>query len=540
MGSVTIGHCNAVPIATGPSYQTTTCGLTLPVVTSPSTCTPTYSSPGVPGPDPTTGDYTTCVPNATGVQYSVNTTTTVTTIQTVNGVVGAPVTITTPVITAGDGMCYANPASFPTLVQPAPPSGCTAWPCKVITPAPGGSSNSLADVAQYYYETDLRPAGNPSGSSNNIVSNGSVRPAGTGVEADTASYVHMTTFVVGLGVSGTLNYDPNYKAGVGDFGAIRSGAKTWPVWPDPTAGPTSSNGNFTQQNDWNNPKSIDDYWHTAVDGRGTFFSATDPSSVVLGLGTALSSLQGVNGAGAADAVSSLQPTTGNNFAFSTGYVTSLWTGDLRAFVIDLGTGAVGSTAKWSANDKLTSLVFDHCDNRNIYLLDSANTTTGLNNLVDFTLGTSKCDASGSPLAAGTDKLTTTEELSAVSSANIGTLSQYFNMTAAQKGLATPSALVNYLRGQHGDELVATSPSKLFRARTGILGDIVDSQPVYVQKPFANYLDAGYSNFVNLWATRTPMLYVGGNDGMLHAFNAMVNPDRRRCRSTPMPASRSGR
>ena len=196
--------------------------------------------------------------------------------------------------------------------------------------APGGSLNSLADVAQYYYETDLRPAGNPSGSPNNIVSDGSVHPVGTGVEADTANYVHMTTFVVGLGVSGTLNYDPNYKTGAGDFGAIRSGAKPWPVWPDPAAATGSpqflANGNFKNQYDWNNPKSIDDYWHTAVNGRGTYFSAVDPSSVVLGLGTALSTVAGINGAGAADAVSNLQPIDKDNFAFSTGYVTNVWTG----------------------------------------------------------------------------------------------------------------------------------------------------------------------------------------------------------------------
>ena len=102
------------------------------------------------------------------------------------------------------------------------------------------------------------------------------------------------------------------------------------------------------------------------------------------------------------------------------------------------------------------------------------------------------------------------------------------MTATQKAAATSSALVNYLRGQRGDEMVAASATKLFRARTGVLGDIVDSQPVYVQKPFANYLDAGLRRASRpRWTNRAPMVYVGGNDGMLHAFNAVVNP--------PLPA-----
>ena len=54
-----------------------------------------------------------------------------------------------------------------------------------------------------------------------------------------------------------------------------------------------------------------------------------------------------------------------------------------------------------------------------------------------------------------------------------------------------------------------------------MGDIVNGQPVYVKKPFADYADVGYKAFKTAYASRTPMLYVGANDGMLHAFNAKV-------------------
>ena len=59
---------------------------------------------------------------------------------------------------------------------------------------------------------------------------------------------------------------------------------------------------------------------------------------------------------------------------------------------------------------------------------------------------------------------------------------------------------------------------------GLLGDIVDSQPVYVGKPNAPYLEAndpGYTiNFKNdaAFAGRPVRVYVGANDGMLHAFD----------------------
>ena len=61
--------------------------------------------------------------------------------------------------------------------------------------------------------------------------------------------------------------------------------------------------------------------------------------------------------------------------------------------------------------------------------------------------------------------------------------------------------------------------KLYRDREHVLGDIVNAQPVFVRKPFANYADTGYAAFKVAQAARTPMVYVAANDGMLHAFCA---------------------
>ena len=58
-----------------------------------------------------------------------------------------------------------------------------------------------------------------------------------------------------------------------------------------------------------------------------------------------------------------------------------------------------------------------------------------------------------------------------------------------------------------------------------LGDIVNSGPTYVGKPVMNYKDSietpAYSAFVAAQKDRTPMIYVGANDGMLHGFTADV-------------------
>lgn len=87
-----------------------------------------------------------------------------------------------------------------------------------------------------------------------------------GPEDDRAPWQHMTTYTIALGVSGTVNYSKTYKTDtVGDFADIRAGTKSWPIWPD-SALDYVSNGAL-----YSNPKSIDDFWHTAVDGRGRYF-----------------------------------------------------------------------------------------------------------------------------------------------------------------------------------------------------------------------------------------------------------------------------
>lgn len=89
----------------------------------------------------------------------------------------------------------------------------------------GGSSNSSADVAQYYYATDLRPG---TASSTPRGWDDLVKLAGTGAEDDKAKWQHMATYVIGMGVSGTLKFDKDYKNGAGDFTDLRTGAKSWP------------------------------------------------------------------------------------------------------------------------------------------------------------------------------------------------------------------------------------------------------------------------------------------------------------------------
>jgi type IV pilus assembly protein PilY1 len=91
----------------------------------------------------------------------------------------------------------------------------------------------------------------------------------------------------------------------------------------------------------------------------------------------------------------------------------------------------------------------------------------------------------------------------------------------QSTVNTGTALVNYLRGDKSNE------PDIFRQRDHILGDTVNAVPVYVSKPTFQFGDAvtpNYGAFKAAQASRTPALYVGANDGMLHAFNGTTGAE----------------
>ena len=97
------------------------------------------------------------------------------------------------------------------------------------------------------------------------------------------------------------------------------------------------------------------------------------------------------------------------------------------------------------------------------------------------------------------------------------------------GVATAAegeSLVNYIRGS---ELEPGKRSRTIRfdgeAQLSVwrLGDIVHASPIIVGRPGdgydIDYRDGSYTEFRNQYLERRQVVYAGGNDGMLHAFNA---------------------
>lgn len=442
----------------------------------------------------------------------------------------------------------------------------------------GGTSDTLADTAMYYYQTDLR---NPSlsnctgalGLGTDVCQN-NVPQSGT----DTNDAQHLTTFTLGLGARGQMVYSSTYKADTsGDY---------YSVWSPNTQGYTLANSSTTpptcswltngQICNWPIPVSntytnIDDLWHAAVNGRGAYFSATDPATLSSGLSSTLAAINQVTGAAAAAATSTLNPVTGNNFAYVASYTTVKWIGNLEQRTIDTTSGVVSTSASWcvenlapptcvspnfvasdtsgsstvnycaaTAIDANGDLVIDALDCTNPMVFNSATTTcrqainnTCVGTLPPMTAANSDtrtiytANSTGTALVNFDASYATANPIN-FSAAHISGLTQWASLTPAQQLAAAGTNLINYLRGQNGYEANRTSNAAanwLYRYREAVMGDALESQPTFVAAPTFSYADAGYSSFVTAHASRPGTVYIGTNDGMLHAFAASNGVER---------------
>ena len=86
-----------------------------------------------------------------------------------------------------------------------------------------------------------------------------------------------------------------------------------------------------------------------------------------------------------------------------------------------------------------------------------------------------------------------------------------------------AARLEYFRGDRS--LEGANPATQFRVRNSRLGDMVNSAPIYVGRPSLNLRDTSYAPFRTAMAGREPIVYVGGNDGLLHAFNAATGIEK---------------
>lgn len=439
----------------------------------------------------------------------------------------------------GSGFGSTNPTSCSNtslsgLAQAQTPSGgtttttTTGTPTITLSPNPqttastqtatataGGTADTLSDAALYYYQTDLRggtdvnnkATGPAISGSNGVDVSANNIPTAAG-SADFVTAQHMVTFTVGM-ADGLMRYQADYAtASSGDFANIKAGtlgACFWTPgfcdWPAPAADASSA---------------LDDLWHAAVNGRGQYYQALNANALSLGLTSALSALNTQVASAAAAATSSPNVTQTDNQAFSTTYETTVWSGRIFMQLLDPATAQPSPTIQWQADALLLNKVAPSSDTRNILTADSTS-STGLKPLLWANLNTTEQGYFQN--ACLNSKLTQCG----------GTLSPS-DMTTVDAG----QLLLGFLRGQTGNERTPTCTTNcLFRDRVAVdtvtntttqtvLGDTVDAKPVFVRNPTFSYTDAvtpTYATFQATNASRAPRVFVGANDGYLHAFDA---------------------
>ncbi|MES2673266.1 MAG: PilC/PilY family type IV pilus protein [Pseudomonadota bacterium] len=231
-----------------------------------------------------------------------------------------------------------------------------------------------------------------------------------------------------------------------------------------------------------------------------YFFATDPRKLQASLKTALDKVS-KSLAASATAASSSTRLDAATLVYQAIFSSSDWSGQIKAYQIEAN-GSTRATPTWSTDTTLGRT------GRSIYTYDGGTTRSLVKLSAAAAMGSTiftalSTDATGLRAAL---KLTT-EGASEVN---------------AEKRFA-------WLLGSATDEISRNAQgavSGTLRPRTFILGDVVNSTPAlaggdtqhYEELP-ASYGADSYLAYVETKKARTPVLYVGANDGMLHAFNA---------------------
>jgi type IV pilus assembly protein PilY1 len=358
--------------------------------------------------------------------------------------------------------------------------------------------NTLADVAMYYFLNDLAPSATDSLSLN--------------LHGKSISHQHMVTFAVGFGVDGDVERNPNVGATPADIG----------LWPDSVA--TSNNR-------------IDDLRHAAFNSRGDYLSASNVQELQQSLDDIITEIGVRLDNTAAGASFSAFELIDGEFRYDTTYNNVIWWGDMESFAFNQTTQTFDEQRTWSVDEemRLRGVNRHIASDPNGRKIITYNGIRGVpfsfpNNYPVVDVNTELSDIQLS------DLLTNAPHLSLIGEPdNLG--------GNASRNKAYGDVLVDYLRGSgeydgksldgttvNGvifDSEVDNSELHLFRNREEhYIGALIHSEPRFVGAPNAYYPDSiepdsPYSDFVtnSIHKNRRTMLYVGGNDGMLHGFYA---------------------
>lgn len=236
-------------------------------------------------------------------------------------------------------------------------------------------------------------------------------------------------------------------------------------------------------------------WETSVGSNlaSKYFLSSSAADVLKSLRDIFENIAQDGNSIAGGAISTQRLTSVGGYIYQAQFDAADWSGDLVSFPVTVDSSNVvtiadGTTqpAQWRAGAKLNAKI-----------------------AADPTAATRKVYIG----KAAPDALGTATEFK--------TLAELESPLQTALALATPSATadslaqdrINFIRGNRSLE------GTTFRKRGNILGDIINSGVAYSGEPTTRISSLDYLDFFNTNKTRKKMLYVGANDGLLHAFNS---------------------
>lgn len=244
-----------------------------------------------------------------------------------------------------------------------------------------------------------------------------------------------------------------------------------------------------------------EYLETGDKRPDNFYVASDATNMIASLTKAFAQISSEVESTTASLASNSTRLDTDTAVFQSRLNSTHWSGDLLAKLID-NNGNVASTPTWSAANKLDAQA---SGSRNILTIAPADTTN-----------------SAGPWISTTGASFTWNGLTTDQRALLQKSEETDNSTAQLR--------LDYLRGDRTNEISIADQTRLFRMRGSVLGDIVNSDPQYSHDEDFGYgslswnsgaVGSAYKTFRANKSSRTPLVVVGANDGMLHGFNADV-------------------
>ena len=381
----------------------------------------------------------------------------------------------------------------------------------------GAEAGTLADWAFTSWAQDLQPNINNeieplpdyTAAADMSVHGGVSVPKFWNPRFNPASWQHMITYSIGYGAeayawSASPRFDATWASQPnniladnygGEFNRLYQGDVTWPNLNVANVPGSSSSNRQT------------DLWHMALNGRGKFYPVDNGERLTAAFTEIFRRISSDNKPGTGNtSVSGTNNVYTDVGLYTTGFdSTKAWKGYVESRVLTTGSATTGSNPDWgtadggkavTTADKLDALSSAQIKDRFILSINDV-TSIGVPFVWKDSTGNFTLSAAQREALSGTTADSTADAL-----------------RGEQR--------VDYLRGDRSKE-----DDVAFRKRQSRQGDIVNSGVWYVGKPASGYGDASYLNFVRS-ARKTAddaMIYVGGNDGMLHGFSAKNGQER---------------